>query len=76
LSSRPWRSPAGAATGNACATGQLCFESEAVHRMSDIAVIITAISDRKISDGHPYLWRYTVRMALLIFDHLPTMCGT
>jgi hypothetical protein len=44
--------------------------------MSDIAVVITAISDRKISDGHPYLGRYTVRMALVIFDHLPTMCGT
>jgi hypothetical protein len=32
-------------------------------------VIITAYRTRKISDDHPYIWRYTARRALVIFDH-------
>jgi hypothetical protein len=32
-------------------------------------VIITAYRTKKISDDHPYIWRYTARRALVIFDH-------
>jgi hypothetical protein len=36
---------------------------------SDIRVIITAYQTEKVSDDHPYIWRYTARRALVIFDH-------
>jgi hypothetical protein len=36
---------------------------------SDIRVIISACRAKKISDDHPYIWRYTARRALVIFDH-------
>jgi hypothetical protein len=32
-------------------------------------VIITAYQTEKVSDDHPYIWRYTARRALVIFDH-------
>jgi hypothetical protein len=32
-------------------------------------VIITAYRTKKISDDHPYIWRYTARRAPVIFDH-------
>ena len=32
-------------------------------------MIITAYRTKKISDDHPYIWRYTARRALVIFDH-------
>ena len=38
-------------------------------RSSDIRVIITAYQTAKVSDDHPYIWRYTARRALVIFDH-------
>jgi len=36
---------------------------------SDIRVIITTYRTKRISDDHPYIWRYTARRALVIFDH-------
>jgi hypothetical protein len=36
---------------------------------SDIRVIITTYPTEKISDDHPYIWRYTARRAPVIFDH-------
>ena len=44
---------------------RLCKEC----RSSDIRVIITAYQTEKVSDDHPYIWRYTARRALVIFDH-------
>jgi len=38
-------------------------------RSSDIRVIITTYRTEKICDDHPYIWRYTARRALVIFDH-------
>jgi hypothetical protein len=32
-------------------------------------VIITTYRIEKISDDHPYIWRYTARRAPVIFDH-------
>jgi len=32
-------------------------------------VIISAYQTEKVSDDHPYIWRYTARRALVIFDH-------
>jgi hypothetical protein len=32
-------------------------------------VIITTYPTEKISDDHPYIWRYTARRAPVIFDH-------
>ena len=39
------------------------------HISSDIRMIITVYRIKKISDDHPYIWRYTARRALMIFDH-------
>ena len=32
-------------------------------------MIITAYQTEKMSDDHPYIWRYAARRALVIFDH-------
>jgi hypothetical protein len=44
-------------------------ENPETRRASDIRVIITAYQTEKVSDDHPYIWRYTARRALVIFDH-------
>jgi hypothetical protein len=44
-------------------------ENPETRRASDIRVIITAYWTKKFSDDHPYIWRYTARRALVIFDH-------
>jgi hypothetical protein len=38
-------------------------------RSSDIRVIISAYQTEKLSDDHPYIWRYTGPKGSVIFDH-------
>jgi hypothetical protein len=40
-----------------------CAGPSKAHRSSDIRVIISAYPTEKISDDHPYIWRYKARRA-------------